>query len=171
MNQLRFEFSTRNKPHLEFTEWTLYNSLDIFVDGQPFMQMVKDYELTIPTVNRELAGTFSYPDLKYISRTYLTGSNDGQRKYPLHPDDGKRIALLECECCIPGCAPLLAEVSLSINSVMWHNFGLSHFSYADFGPFTFDRRQYEREFDRVDEAITRLKDTFKSPRRKRKNGS
>ena len=57
-----------------------------------------------------------------------------------------RLSLLACECGEMGCWPLNASVTLTVQSVTWSNFVQPHrraWSYAGFGPFVFDRRQYE----------------------------
>jgi hypothetical protein len=57
---------------------------------------------------------------------------------------------------VVGCWPLEAGVTLAEESVRWSAFAQPHrrvWSYAGFGPFVFDRRQYE---DAVAEAVAAL---------------
>ncbi|WP_198303494.1 hypothetical protein [Cellulomonas sp. PSBB021] len=63
----------------------------------------------------------------------------------LWPRDG-HLWVLGCDCGEVGCWPLEAEITVSDQSVWWCNFSQPHrpaWSYAGFGPFVFDRRQYE----------------------------
>jgi hypothetical protein len=124
------------------------------LDDKDFMQMVKEYELTRKNVNKELAGTFSFLNIAYYKHAYFLGANKSQHRYPLINNDG-RIAVLECECCIPGCAPLLAEVVVEDEVITWRNFGLRHIAYEGFGPFTFNRYQYESELIKVENMIAK----------------
>jgi len=57
-----------------------------------------------------------------------------------------KIAVLGCSCGEVGCWPLYAAVHVTATEVRWSAFEQPHRpdrSYAGFGPFTFDRRQYE----------------------------
>ncbi|MBO1752546.1 hypothetical protein J4G33_12105 [Actinotalea sp. BY-33] len=63
-----------------------------------------------------------------------------------HWPRSKRLWLLGCDCGEVGCWPLEAEVVLAENSVTWSGFAQPHrpeWAYTGFGPFVFDRRQYE----------------------------
>ncbi|WP_221652077.1 hypothetical protein [Actinotalea ferrariae] len=73
------------------------------------------------------------------------------------PDKG-RVSLLACDCGEIGCWPLDASVTLTAHSVTWSNFVQPHrrvWSYADFGPFIFDRRQYEAAVSTCLATLTR----------------
>ena len=66
---------------------------------------------------------------------------------PSSPHDAG-VAVLGCTCGVNECLPFLAEVRLTDEQVLWGGFqyelaaGLS-WDYSDFGPFVFDRAQYE----------------------------
>lgn len=57
------------------------------------------------------------------------------------------IYILFCECGEAGCWPLVAHVSFDDQLVVWHDFSQPHRperDYSSFGPFTFQRSEYER---------------------------
>lgn len=57
------------------------------------------------------------------------------------------MELLSCKGCLePGCWPLQARVIIGADTVSWQDFWQPHRprrSYVGFGPFEFDRRDYE----------------------------
>ena len=69
-----------------------------------------------------------------------------------HHDTG--VAVLGCTCGVNECLPLLAEVRITDDQVSWGGFqyslaaGLS-WDYSDFGPFEFERAQYEVALQRA----------------------
>ena len=62
--------------------------------------------------------------------------------------------MLGCTCGVNECLPFLAEVRITDDQVLWGGFqyplatGLS-WDYSDFGPFVFDRAQYEVALQRA----------------------
>ncbi|MFJ6198922.1 hypothetical protein [Micromonospora sp. NPDC092111] len=59
---------------------------------------------------------------------------------------GPRTPLLGCECGEWGCWPFLARIVVTQRWVTWDAFAQPHRparDYADFGPFRFERRQYD----------------------------
>lgn len=61
-------------------------------------------------------------------------------------DRGREIFLLGCSCGELGCWPLDGRVDVRRDTVVWSAFRQPHRpdrTYDGFGPFTFDRRQYE----------------------------
>lgn len=66
---------------------------------------------------------------------------------------GDRIQVLGCECGEPGCWPLVCRIQVSEERVTWLDFEQPYraarhparrqWSYAGFGPFEFDRGEYE----------------------------
>jgi hypothetical protein len=72
-------------------------------------------------------------------------------KYYLGLDDDQWPArgeawLLGCECGEVGCRPLQAQVTVNDSSVVWSGFNQPHRTkrdYSRFGPFEFDRAQYD----------------------------
>jgi len=63
-------------------------------------------------------------------------------------DADSGTALLGCECGERGCWPLVADVLVGQQSVVWRNFrqprrlAPDHWDYDGLGPFTFDREAY-----------------------------
>jgi len=89
---------------------------------------------------------FSFGDLS----EYYLGRDDDQ-----FPTQGE-VWLLGCECGEVGCWPLAARVAVSDTSVVWSGFGqenLPERDYSGFGPFEFDRGQYDAA---VRDAIVQL---------------
>jgi hypothetical protein len=76
----------------------------------------------------------------------LPGYFLGQAKPPEGGHQCEIFALF-CECGEAGCWPLVAHVSLSKDQVIWKHFSQPHRpkrDYSAFGPFNFDRLQYEQ---------------------------
>jgi hypothetical protein len=66
---------------------------------------------------------------------------------------GSKPPLLGCQCGEWGCWPLLARIRAVADSVIWDQFEQPHRpsrDYGAFGPFTFERQQYERALDALD---------------------
>lgn len=64
-------------------------------------------------------------------------------------EDGQRgkIYILFCECGEAGCWPLVTHIRVDDQLVVWHDFSQPHRpkrDYSGFGPFTFERSEYER---------------------------
>lgn len=58
------------------------------------------------------------------------------------------IYVLGCDCGEVGCWPLECGISISAKEITWRNFRQPHRSerdYSKFGPYVFDRAQYEEE--------------------------
>jgi hypothetical protein len=72
--------------------------------------------------------------------TYYLGTSDDQWPAP------GTAWLLGCDCGEAGCCPLAAEVIATPDHVSWSGFSQPHrpqWDYSTFGPFTFDRAEYE----------------------------
>lgn len=70
----------------------------------------------------------------------------GMSEPPFFEDAPGRIYLLGCECGEVGCWPLSCLVDARDGTVSWHRFEHDHRpnrDYSSFGPFVFERRQYE----------------------------
>ena len=66
--------------------------------------------------------------------------------------------LLACGCGEAGCWPLEAKVTVTGETVTWSDFKQPHrpsWTYSDFGPFQFDRRQYEMAVAQAVRALAR----------------
>ncbi|MBC7597242.1 MAG: hypothetical protein H7288_25535 [Kineosporiaceae bacterium] len=74
-----------------------------------------------------------------LSKYYL-GIEDQQSPAP------GEVWLLGCHCGEVGCWPLAARIAITAASVVWSGFSQPHRAqrdYASFGPFEFDRAQYD----------------------------
>jgi hypothetical protein len=64
----------------------------------------------------------------------------------MDPDSPDEIYALFCECGEGGCWPLMVRVVVDLDTVCWTRFRQPRRptrDYSGFGPFVFDRRQYE----------------------------
>lgn len=70
-------------------------------------------------------------------------------------EPGAKTPLLGCECGEWGCWPLLARVVVTDSTVVWSDFEQpfrKKRDYSAFGPFQFDRRDYERAVAQANEV-------------------
>ena len=92
---------------------------------------------------------FNYGNLA----TYLVGQNPNQ--WP----GQNRLWLLACECGEVGCWPLEARVTLTPTLAIWDQFAQPHRrerDYTAFGPWMFDRIQYETSVASAVDALDRV---------------
>src|SRR4051812_46116737 len=64
----------------------------------------------------------------------------------VHQRDGAKTPVLGCECGEWGCWPLMARIAMTAELVIWDSFEQPHRKtrdYTAFGPFRFDRNQYD----------------------------
>jgi hypothetical protein len=113
-----------------------------FIDGEDLVDLITEYE---EAAGHDSAG--GYDGIVPTSFTYgpLLAYFLGAREDPYWGKIGK-IAVLGCSCGEVGCWPLYTRVDVSTTEVRWSAFEQPHRpnrSYDGFGPFTFDRRQYE----------------------------
>ena len=78
----------------------------------------------------------------FIAHTSAEGPNRrlGRRKRD------SRQAVLGCGCGDMGCWPLLTVITVAHRNVTWSRFKqffMPEWDYSDFGPFTFERQQYD----------------------------
>lgn len=112
------------------------------VDGRPLTELVTDFE-----VRRGYDPAGGYDGLALqaqrlgdLTRYYL-GQDNGQWPRP------GTAWLLGCACGEPGCWPLSARIVVESATVAWTEFAQPHrgeWDYTGFGPFVFEREQYER---------------------------
>lgn len=137
---------------LAVDEWEGLATLVPSVDGTALADMVQAFEQSrgftpaggYAGVGPTLVAFDDIPD-------YYLGV--ARRQWPRR----ERVWLLGCECGEEGCWPFEAGVTLAGQSVTWSSFSQPHRrarSYAGFGPFVFDRRQYE---DAVVAAVAALR--------------
>jgi hypothetical protein len=66
----------------------------------------------------------------------------------------EKTALLGCGCGEVGCSPLMARITVTDDTVTWDEFEQPTrpgWDYDGFGPFTFDRAQYEQALMAIDD--------------------
>jgi hypothetical protein len=85
-----------------------------------------------------------------IPEFFLYGPLDryflGKSETPCFENTPERIFILGCECGEVGCWPLTCSVDVQDGAVTWQGFEQPHRparDYSMFGPFVFDRKQYE----------------------------
>lgn len=109
------------------------------VDGRRLVDLVEEYECDR---SFDVVGGYAGLVLDNVKvgdlRRYLLGEQE--------PWPGRRVPLLGCDCGELGCWPLVAVVELENDLVRWHAFEQPHRGnrdYSGFGPFVFDRHDYD----------------------------
>jgi hypothetical protein len=113
-----------------------------FVDDVSLVELVSGYE---HAAGFDVPGTYAGVVLDHFKfgdlTAYLTGRPDSA-----YCSDRGVIALLGCDCGEVGCWPLESQVLTGDDVVTWSGF-VQPFrpqrDYGTFGPFTFNRSQYE----------------------------
>ncbi|MET7458325.1 hypothetical protein ABZT03_42165 [Streptomyces sp. NPDC005574] len=70
---------------------------------------------------------------------------------------GPKTPVLGCECGEWGCWPLMTRITVTPDHVTWNSFEQPHRTtrdYSGFGPFQFDRRQYDDAVQVLSAAIS-----------------
>jgi hypothetical protein len=133
----------------------------IFLNGRDLVDLLRKTEL--PFAHREgaesIAGAYSGlppgPDTCPPSKHFLGDPSWEIYRY------GNKTQVLGCECGEPGCWPLVCRITIDGAVVRWTEFEQPHrsgenslpaWSYDAFGPFQFDRQQYEAAVQQLGEA-------------------
>lgn len=114
------------------------------VDGVGLDQLVADFERA--TGYTDPAGGYGGLVPSHFRFGSLSSYFLG-REEPVVGDEQGEIYVLSCECGEVGCWSLIAYVRLNQDKVVWDGFTQPHRprrKYASFGPFEFERAQYER---------------------------
>jgi hypothetical protein len=122
--------------------------IKIKVNGVELPELVRDAELPSARSDEEedLAGNYIGLVAGYM-RIDLVGQFLGGQGTPMFTGSEDKTALLGCGCGEVGCSPLLARVTVTDDTVIWDDFEQPTrpgWEYDGFGPFTFDRSEYER---------------------------
>lgn len=129
-------------------------AVGILIDGRSLMELVREVELPFATEEGKprVAGNYVWLRLKWLPDVwqYFHGMSDQSENYPY------KTPLLECGTCgVPGCWPLLTRIEVKDTNIVWRLFEqpyrrkkyetrrVKHWKYTGFGPFRFDREQYE----------------------------
>jgi hypothetical protein len=134
-----------------------YRALDIALDGRSFLEFVRDAEAPFAAAegHPDLAGR--YEGLPAASVLPPSQHFWGKPRDELHAY-GEKVALYDCECGCPGCWPLVVRITVAGQIVSWSDFEQPHrgprsraswWQYDGFGPFTFDRNEYEAALARA----------------------
>ena len=143
MHQIRFKLAASN-------EW-FGDAIDIAIDGTNFINLVRDFEMPMAAAegSPNIAGRY----MGIAAANHLPPSQHflGVLDPSRLPD--AKVDLLWCgDCAEPGCWPLMARISVHENRIIWsdveqpHRTGrgkMARWTYDSFGPFEFDRAQYE----------------------------
>jgi len=115
------------------------------VDGRRLDDLVEEYERD---KSFDIIGGYAGLVLDHVKvrdlRQYFAGK---QQPWP-----GHRVPLLGCECGELGCWPLVAAVEQEDEVVRWSAFEQPHRAgrdYSGFGPFVFERRDYDAAVEAV----------------------
>ncbi len=123
----------------------------ILINGTNLIEMLRDFERPFAQAegSPSIAGGYSGlpQDVALLpSKQFL-----GEHK-PLYGAFDKTY-LLVCQCGEPGCWPFEAKITLTETEVVWDEFAQPYrrsksqssvWNYEAFGPFRFDRTEYER---------------------------
>ena len=116
------------------------DTVRLLVNGRDLVELIGDFEREFAA---DLAGSYGLlpaVDVLPPARHFL-GEPD-----PSYASDDGHTMLLGCECGEPGCWPLQARIDATERTVIWREFQQPHrpgWDYARFGPFVFDRVQYD----------------------------
>jgi len=129
--------------------------IEIKVNGVDFPELVRHAELPSAEADaeEEIAGNYIGLVAGYM-RIDLAGQFLGGQGTPMFEGDDEKTALLGCGCGEVGCSPLMARVTVTDDTVTWDEFEQPtrpEWDYQGFGPFTFDRAQYERALMAIDD--------------------
>lgn len=109
-------------------------------DGQMLLDLIDRFELDAGM--RPAGGAYG----GLIPAFYRYGPLDEHFLGKENPGLGPKTVVLGCECGEVGCWPLMAQITPTGNLVVWSAFEQGHRptrDYSQFGPFLFDREQYD----------------------------
>ena len=109
------------------------------VDGRSLVELVTDFERegSLSPVGGYGGLVLDYFNFGNVGHLFL-----GQQE----PWQGQRVPVLACDCGEMGCWPLLVNIDAGPETVTWSAFVQPHRpgrDYSGFGPFVFDRDQYD----------------------------
>lgn len=126
--------------------------IEIEINGESLAAKLRAFEMPLARAegSPKIAGDYSgLPASSYLlpSRHFF-----GEQAHPETREE--RVELLLCGGCGEiGCWPILARIAVAEDRVIWNDFQQPHrtgrgksavWDYARFGPFVFERAQYER---------------------------
>jgi hypothetical protein len=143
MDQVNFEFAPAGEDFPDDLR-----QIKITVNGVDLPELVRVAELPSAKADEEeeIAGNYIGLVAGY-TRIDLAGQFLGGQGTPMFTGSDEKTALLGCGCGEVGCSPLMARVTVTDETVVWDDFEQPtrpDWDYEGFGPFTFDRSEYER---------------------------
>jgi hypothetical protein len=150
VDEVRFEFAQAGE---DFPDGL--RQIKIEVNGVELPELVREAELPSARADEdeEVAGNYIGLVAGYM-RVDLAGQFLGGQGTPMFEEGDGKTALLGCGCGEVGCSPLMARITVSDKTVIWDEFEQPtrpDWDYDRFGPFTFDRAQYERALMAIDD--------------------
>lgn len=132
-------------------ETGLLREIQLLIDGRSLVDRLRDYEEPFARgeSHRSLAGAYAGLQAEYTAKAHFLGAD---------ADEDGRTCLLICTCGEAGCWPMLARITLDADTVTWSDFLQPHrcedsvagqWDYSAFGPFQFEREQYELELAKI----------------------
>ncbi len=163
MDTLRFEIIDDQRPEAaRIANPGNFRGLAYAINGTDLVELVRAVEL--PFAEREghpeIAGDYGPLALNSVTgfTRYFMGEESGGADWP-----GWTVLLVCAACGTAACWPLLVKIEVSGATVRWHDFRQPHrgersrageWTYDSFGPFVFDRRDYEAEVERLNSSLT-----------------
>jgi hypothetical protein len=114
------------------------------IDGRLLLDLIDRFE--VGSDMRPAGGAYG----GLIPAYYRYGALDEHFLGKATPGLGTKTAVLGCECGEVGCWPLMTRITPTGNLVVWDSFEQLHRptrDYTAFGPFLFDRAQYDQALD------------------------
>lgn len=130
----------------EYDNSFIQEAIDIYINGQSLIDIIRDIEIT---VNKESPHFFAP-----VSAVYLY--DELTKYYKEHPD--KIATVLGCRCGEPQCDPLNVSIDERKEYVRWNICDVSAEKefYVYLESFTFDKKQYEEELNKLKNWIDEL---------------
>ena len=124
-----------------------FPAVDVFINGRDLADMLREHET-------RFCGEEGLPDMAGSYRGWspeFFADRFAEFMGALDPDSaeyyGDKTEVLTCLCGLPFCWPSLVRVDAALEEVRWSEFEQFRrrrkWTCDDFGPFVFDRRQYE----------------------------
>lgn len=143
-------------------------SVDIFVNGRLFLDQVREWEQPFADAEGHPGLAGSYAPILPWQDFVDAFANDFQGKSGYASESGGLwVALFECECLTPGCWPLMVDLIVEPERIIWQQFMQPHrrgrygkpaWDYTGFGPFIFERAAFEAEIGKLRALASQLPD-------------
>jgi hypothetical protein len=134
---------------------TVWPEIVAEVDGRPLNLIVQEYETA-----HELLPAARYGGLCPLRYRFGKWDDYFHGYRTSNMSEPGKVALLNCNCGVFTCWPLLATIETDFEEVIWKDFEHPYHrgrDYSGLGPFVFDWQEYE---DRLDELQDRVKREF-----------